>query len=175
MYNVDMTFGDKIKKILRDNGYSYKVKVFPRKENYFSKKKGKTITQDYDKVVIYAGRNIEKYASKRSKKLVAWKNEKGEWEGDLQIVKEQGGKGSAIYLMDYNDKTEPLKKVLFSDLWEENEKKFGGQEQELLKMMESWKFTETERAKLDEEEAVARRKEMDEERIQGELNKEVIL
>jgi len=143
-----MNFGDKIKKILKDNGYSYRIKVFPRKENYFSKKKGKVITQDYDKVVIYAGRSIEKYATKRSKRLVAWKNEKGEWEGNKEIIESQNGRGQQIYLLDYHDKTEPLKHTLFSDLWEENEKEFGGQEKELLKIMENWKLVETERAKL---------------------------
>jgi len=139
---MKLSFGDKIKKILKDNGYKYRIKVFSKKENYFSKKKRRTITQDYDKVVIYAGRNIKKYATKKSKRLVAWKNTQGEWEGDLDAVQKHGDKGSAIYLMDYHDKTEPLKHTLFSDIWEENEKEFGGQEKELLNVMENWKFQE---------------------------------
>jgi len=149
------TFGEKIKNILKNNGYHYAVKIFPRKENYFSKKKGKTITQDYEKVVIYAGRKIEKPAQKRSRRLIAWKNEKGEWEGDLETLAQFGDKnengeytGSSLYVRDYHDKTEPLKHTLFSDLWEENEKEFGGQEKKLLKIMENWRFQETERAKL---------------------------
>lgn len=176
------TFGDKIKKILKDNGYHYQVKAFPRKKNYFSKKKGKTIVQNYDKIVIYAGRNIEKYAIKRSKRLIAWKNPEGEWEGDLETLKQFGDKnsngeytGSYLYVRDYHNKTEPLKHTLFSDLWEENEKEFGGQEQELLKIMENWRFQETERAKLDEDEDKAKRREAEEERIQGDLSKEAIL
>ena len=141
------TFGEKIKKILKDNGYSYRVRVFPKKEGVVNRA-GKKVFQDYEKVIIYAGRSIEKYAQKRSKKLVAYKDKDGNWQGDLEIVKQQGGKGDAIYLMDYHDKTEPITKTLFSDLWEENEKEFGGQEKELLKIMENWKFQETERAKL---------------------------
>lgn len=150
------TFGDKIKKILKDNGYHYQVRVFPCKKNYFSKKKGITITQDYDKVVIYAGRNIEKYATKRSKRLIAFKNAKGEWEGDLEALKVYGDKnsngeytGSSLYVLDYHDKTEPLKHTLFSDLWEKNEKEFGGQEQELLDIMENWKSQEIKGAKTE--------------------------
>jgi len=121
-------FGNKIKKILENNGYSYRVRIF----------RG----QDYEKVVIYAGRTVEVSASRRSKKLVAWKNQKGDWEGDLEVAKCQGYKGSAIYLLDYHNKVEPVKHVLFSDIWEENEKEFGGQEKELLKIMRNWTLKE---------------------------------
>ena len=47
--------------------------------------------------------------------MIAWKNTKGEWEGDLDAVMKQGGKGDSIYLRDYHDKTEPLKYVMYSD------------------------------------------------------------
>lgn len=147
-------FGNKIKKILSENGYDYRVRIFPRQDKIL--KNGKRFIQEYEKVIIYSGRNVEVMASKRSKRLVAWKNPKGEWEGDLEILKQFGDKnsngeytGSALYVRDYHDKVEPVKHTLFSDLWEENEKEFGGQEAELLKIMENWKFQETERAKLD--------------------------
>ena len=83
-------FGEKIKKIVREAGYKYKVRIEPRGEHF---RRGKKIIQDFDKVVVYAGRSIEKIAQKRSRKLVAWKNIKGEWEGDLEVVKQQGGRG----------------------------------------------------------------------------------
>ena len=140
-------FGDKIKHLLSKNGYNYRVIVFPRKDKIM--KNGKRFIQEYEKVVIYAGRNVGINASKRSKKLVAWKNPNGEWEGDLEIAKQQGYKGSAIYLMDYHDRVEPVKHTLFSDLYEENEKEFGGQEAELLKIMANWRFQETERWNLE--------------------------
>lgn len=153
------TFGNKIKEILRKNGYNYRVRIFPQQDKIL--KNGKRFIQEYEKVVIYAGRSIEVSASKRSKRLIAWKNTKGEWEGDLETLKQFGDKnsngeytGSALYVRDYHDKTEPVKHTLFSDLWEENEKEFGGQEQELLKIMENWKFQETERAKLDNNEVL---------------------
>ena len=132
---------------LKDKGYSYRVRVFPKKEGVINRA-GKKVFQDYEIVVIYAGRNIEKYAQKRSRKLIAWKNEKGEWEGDMEAVKQHGNSGSQLYLLDYHDKTEPLTKTLFSDLWEEDEKEFGGQENKLLKIMANWKFQEVERGKL---------------------------
>lgn len=165
------TFGNKIKDILRNNGYPYKVRVSVRKENVFSPKKKKYITQEYDKVTIYAGRKIEVNAQKRSRKLVAWKNEKGEWEGDKEVIASQNGTGTHIYLLDYHDKTEPLKKVLFSDLWEEGEKEYGkgSQEKELLKIMENWQFQEIERGKLEIEEQKAISEEAREERIQDKL------
>ena len=147
------TFGDKIKKILKDNGYSYRIRVSPRKEGIINRA-GKKVFQDYEKVIIYAGRSIEKIAQKRSRKLIAWKNEKGEWEGDLETLKmygdigSKGYMGSSLYVRDYHDKVEPVTKTLFSDLWEENEKEFGGQEKELLKIMANWKFQEVERDKL---------------------------
>lgn len=147
------TFGNKIKEILSKNGYNYRVRIFPQQDKIL--KNGKRFIQEYEKVVIYAGRNIEVSASKRSKRLIAWKNTKGEWEGDLETLEQFGDKnsngeytGSALYVRDYHDKAEPVKHTLFSDLWEENEKEFGGQEQELLKIMKNWKFQETERAKL---------------------------
>jgi len=148
-----MNFPDKIKSILKKYNFNYRVRVFQKKENVFSLKKGKYVTQDYDKVIIYAGRNIEKYAQKRSRRLIAWKNPDGEWEGDLEALRQFGHKdsdgnyiGTSLYVIDYHDKTEPLKKVLFSDLWEDNEKDFGkgSQEKELLKVLESWSFQEKE-------------------------------
>lgn len=141
-----MNFGEKIKKILSKNGYNYRIRIFPQQDKVL--KNGKRFIQEYEKVVIYAGRNVEKPASKRSKKLIAWKNEKGEWEGDLEAIKQHGNSGSQLYLLDYHDKTEPVKHTLFSDLWEENEKEFGGQEQELLKIMANWKFQEIERGEI---------------------------
>lgn len=148
MKNPSMkNFGDKIKHLLSGKGYNYRVIVFPRKDKIM--KNGKRFIQEYEKVVIYAGRNVGINASKRSKKLVAWKNPNGEWEGDLEIAKQQGYKGSAIYLIDYHDRVEPVKHTLFSDLYEENEKEFGGQEAELLKIMANWRFQETERWNLE--------------------------
>ena len=139
------TFGDKIKQLLKDNEYSYRVRVFPKKEGVINRK-GKKVFQDYEKVVIYAGRNIEKTAQKRSRKLVAWKNEKGKWEGDQEIIKSQNGSGSQIYLLDYHDKTEPLSYTMFSDLdWNDDEEY---EKNKMLKILENWKFQEVERAKL---------------------------
>ena len=143
-------FGDKIKKILKDNGYSYQVKVYPIKEGVINRA-GKKVFQDYERVVIYAGRNIEKIAQKRSKRLIAWKNEKGDWEGDLQTLKQFGDKmsdggytGSTLYIRDYHDKTEPLKYVMFSDCdWNDDEQYA---KNKMLKILENWKFQEVERA-----------------------------
>lgn len=137
-------FGEKIKDILKENGYTYKIRYEPNGESF---KRGKKIICDYEKVTIYAGRNIEKIAQKRSRRLVAWKNTKGEWEGDLEVVKQQGGKGSAIYLLDYHDKTEPLKYVMYSDCdWNDDEKYAKNR---MLKILANWRFQEVERAKLD--------------------------
>ena len=137
------SFGDKIKTILKSNGYFYKIRYEPRGESF---RRGKKVVCDYDKVTIYAGRSIEKSAVKRSRKLVAWRNLKGEWEGDLDVVQQQGGKGSAIYVLDYHDKTEPLKYVMFSDLdWNDDEKYARNK---MLKILENWKFVEKEREKL---------------------------
>ena len=128
------TFGDKIKKILKDSGYSYRVKVYPIKEGVINRA-GKKIFQDYDKVVIYAGRSIEKTAQRRSMKLVAYKDLEGKWQGDLEAVREQGGKGDRIYLRDYHDKTEPLKYVMFSDCdWNDDEEYA---KNKMLKIMEN--------------------------------------
>ena len=103
-----MNFPEKIKKIIKEAGYDYKIRSWDR--------------GDYIKVVVYAGKSIEKLATKRSRKLVAWK-ENGKWQGDMDVVKSQGGKGDFIYLMDYHDKTEPLKYEMFSDLdWDDDEK-----------------------------------------------------
>jgi len=137
-------FGDKIKKIIKDAGYDYKVRVFPKKDE-IRKKDGKRVIQEYDKVVVYAGRHIEKIAQKRSLRLVAWK-QNGKWQGDLEAVKMQGGKGDKIYIRDYHDTTEPLKYVMYSDLdWNDDEEYA---KQQLLKVLENWKFIENERLKL---------------------------
>jgi len=139
-------FGDKIRKIIKDAGYSYKARVYPAKETI--RKNGKKIVQDYDKVVVYAGRSIEKLAQKRSRRLVAWK-EDGEWQGDMEVVREQGGKGERIYILDYHDKTEPLTYTIFSDLdWDDNEEYA---KQRLLRVLEKWRFVEQEREKLEDE------------------------
>ena len=141
------TFGDKIKKILKDNGYSYRVKVYPKKEPVINRA-GKKFFQEYDKVVIYAGRNIEKIAQKRSKRLVAWKNEKGEWEGDKEVIASQNRSGKYIYLLDYHDKTEPLKYVMYSDIdWNDDEKYA---KNKMLKILENWKFQEVAREEIRE-------------------------
>ena len=141
-------FGDKIKKILKENGYLYRVKIYPKKEGVINRA-GKKVFQDYDKVVVYAGRNIETIAQRRSMKLVAWK-ENGVWCGDLDVVKEQGGKGDSIYLRYYHDKTEPLKYVMFSDCdWDDDEEYA---KNKMLKILEIWKFQEVEREKLKQNE-----------------------
>lgn len=130
-------FGDKIKKIIKDAGYDYKVRVFPKKDK-IRKKDGKRFIQKYDKVVVYAGRHIKKIAQKRSLRLVAWK-ENGKWTGDMKAVKTQGNKGDKIYLRDYHDTTEPLKYTMFSDLdWDDDEEYA---KQQLLKILKDWKFT----------------------------------
>lgn len=135
-------FGEKIKRILKENGYNNKIRYFPNEYE----RKGKKIRADFEKVIVYAGRSIEKLASKRSRKLVAWKNEKGEWEGDLDVVKQQEGKGSSIYLLDYHDKKEPLKYVIYNDYdWNDDEEYAKNL---LLKMVAKWKFVEEERVKL---------------------------
>lgn len=136
-------FGEKIKKILKENGYNYKVRYEPKGEFL---RRGKKIIQDFEKVTIYAGRSIEKIAQKRSRRLVAWKNEKGEWEGDQEVIRSQNGSGSQIYLLDYHDKTELLKYVMYSDLeWNDNEKYAKNL---MLKILEKWKFVDEERKKL---------------------------
>ena len=164
-------FGDKIKKILKDNGYSYRVKVYPIKEGVVNRA-GKKVFQDYEKVVIYAGRNIEKIAQKRSKRLVAWKNEKGEWEGDQEVIRSQNGSGSKIYLLDYHDKTEPIKYVMFSDCDWDNDERYA--KNKMLKILENWKFQEVERGKLDIEEEKKRAESAGEERIQAKLTQGII-
>lgn len=136
------SFGEKIKNILKENGYDYKIRFNPKGESF---KRGKKVICDYDKVTIYAGRNIKKIAQRRSMKLVAWK-ENGVWQGDLDVVKQQSGKGDSIYLRDYHDKTEPLKYVMFSDCdWDDDEEYA---KNKMLKTLENWKFVEKERAKL---------------------------
>jgi len=167
------TFGDKIKKILKDNGYSYRVRVYPTKEGVINRA-GKKVFQDYEKVVIYAGRSIEKIATKRSTRLVAWKNEKGVWEGDLETLRQFGDRmsdgsytGSALYIRDYHDKTDLLKYVMFSDCdWNDDEEYA---KNKMLKIMENWKFQEIERGKLEIEEQKAIAEEAREGRIQGKL------
>ena len=126
----------KIKKIIKDAGYNYKVRSWTTKcENGL-----------YEKVTVYASRSIEKIASKRSRRLVAWKDEKGVWQGDQEVIKSQNGSGSQIYLLDYHDKTEPLKYDMYSDIDWNDDEKFA--KNKLLKVLENWKFVEKERAKL---------------------------
>ena len=133
---IKESFVTKIKNILKENGYAYRIKVYPKKEGWINSK-GKKVFQDYEKVVIYDGRNIEKLAQRQSKKLIAWKNTKGEWEGDLDAVMKQGGKGDSIYLRDYHDKTEPLKYVMYSDFeWNDAEKYA---KNKMLKVLETWR------------------------------------
>ena len=79
-----MNFGEKIKKIIKENGYTCKIRYFPKEYT----RGDKNIEADFEKVIVYAGRNIEKIAQKRSRKLVAWKNEKGEWKGIFGLSKE---------------------------------------------------------------------------------------
>lgn len=120
------TFADKIKNIIKGAGYNYKVRAWTTQ----------CVNGRYEKVVIYAGRSIEKIAQNRSRRLVAWKNEKGEWEGDMEAVRLQGGRGDAIYSLDYHDKTEPLKYEMWSDIdWDDDEKYA---KRKLLKVLESW-------------------------------------
>ena len=57
------TFGEKIKNILKQNGYNYKIRYEPKGESF---RRGKKVVCDYDKITIYAGRSIEKIAQKRS-------------------------------------------------------------------------------------------------------------
>jgi len=117
-------FADKIKKIIKDAGYNYKVRSW----NKFG---------DYEQVAVYAGRNIEKIASKRSRRLVAWKDTGGKWQGDMDAVKAQGGQGSHIYSLDYHNTTEPLKYTMFSDIdWNDDEEYA---KNKLLKVLENWK------------------------------------
>lgn len=135
--NMSRTFGEKIKKILKDNNCTYQVKIFPKREN-LTNSAGKKVFLDYEIVVIYGGRNVEECGV--GLKLVAWKNKKGEWNGDLGAVKRHGDSGSKLFsLCDYK-KTLPLTLTLFSDAWEEYEKEFGGQEESLLKKMADWKL-----------------------------------
>lgn len=61
-------FANKIRKIIKDAGYNYKIRSWTKQCS----------NGIYEKVSVYAGRNIEKIASKRSRRLVAWKNEKSE-------------------------------------------------------------------------------------------------
>src|SRR3990167_3751006 len=118
-----MKFKDKIKQIIKDGGFRYKVKSWENPE--------------YTKVIVYAGRSIEKIAQKRSMKLVAYKDLEGKWQGDMEAVKQQGGKGDRIFIRDYHDKTEPLKYVMFSDCdWDEDEKYA---KNKLIKILENWK------------------------------------
>lgn len=133
-------FANKIRKIIKDAGYNYKIRSWTKQCS----------NGIYEKVSVYAGRNIEKIASKRSRRLVAWKNEKGEWEGDKEAIKAQGGRGSAIYSLDYHDKTEPLKYDMWSDIdWNDDEEYA---KNKLLKILENWRMVEMERKKLSLEE-----------------------
>ena len=133
MREEKISFVDKIRKIIKDAGYNYKVRSWT-----IQCKNG-----SYEKVTVYAGRNIEKIASKRSRRLVAWKNTKGEWEGDMDAITAQGGQGSVIYSLDYHNSTEPLKYTMFSDIdWNDDEKYA---KNKLLKVLENWKFVENKR------------------------------
>ena len=137
-----MNFPDKIRKIIKNAGYNYKIKVFPRGKKY--KKNGKIVIQEYDKIVVYAGWHIKKLAQKRSMRLVAWK-EDGKWQGDMDVVANQGGKGDRIFIKDYHDKTEPLKYTMFSNLsWNDNEQYA---KQQLLKILENWRKMDIENRK----------------------------
>jgi choline kinase len=121
-----LKFKDKIKKIIKDAGYNYKIRSWTVKcENGL-----------YEKVVVYAGKSIEKIAQKRSRRLVAWKDEKGEWQGDMEAVSAQGGKGDSIFSLDYHDKTEPQKYEMWSDIdWKDDEEYARNK---LLKTLENW-------------------------------------
>ena len=129
-----MNFTEKIKNIIKEAGYSYKVRSWENPE--------------YTKVIVYAGRNIEKLASKRSRRLVAWK-ENGVWQGNKEAIERNGGGGgdnAQIYSLDYHDKTEPLKYTMFSDFdWNRSEKYARNI---LLEVLKNWDFAEKERQKL---------------------------
>ena len=128
-----MSFGDKIKKIIKDAGYNYKVRVYPRKD--IIRKDGKKFIQEYDKVIVYAGVEIEKLATRRSLVLVAWK-ENGKWKGNMEAVKAASGAGDKIVRWEYHDRTELLKYTMYSDLdWDDNEEYA---KQKLLKVLKSW-------------------------------------
>ena len=118
----EVNFVDKNRNIIQEGGFKYKIRSFKNNE--------------YVKVIVYAGRNIEKIAQRRSRKLLAWKDTKGKWQGDMDVVKRQGERGSAIYELDYHDSTESLRYIMYSDLeWNDDEKYA---KNKLLKVLEIW-------------------------------------
>ena len=83
----------------------------------------------YEGVVrIYNGMKVPLMSQRRRKKLVAFKNSEGEWEGDLEAVELYGGQGDALYLFDYHSKQKPVYTSVYRDEWndsryQEDEKK----------------------------------------------------
>lgn len=137
---MKIPFAEKIRNIIKESGYDCKVRAF-------------TKNRDYVHLVVYAGRNIESINSRRSRKLVVFKNLKGEWEGEKDYLEDkewmsQYATGSSVYLLDYHDKTEPLKYDIFSDIWKEDGEEFS--KNKLLKILATWKMCETEIKKLTE-------------------------
>lgn len=115
-------FGKKIKNILHECGYNYKICC---KQH-----------SDYETVTIYADKKIETTLAKRSLRLVAWKDQNGKWRGDMEAVKSQCGAGDKIYSRDYHSKIVPLKYVTDSDcFWQDNE---NYAKNEMLKVLKSW-------------------------------------
>ena len=73
-----MKFKDKIKKIIKDAGYNYKIRSWTTQcENGL-----------YENVTVYAGRSIDKIAQKRSRRLVAmWSDI--DWDDNEKYAKEK--------------------------------------------------------------------------------------
>jgi len=145
MENNGKKFVDKIKGILQTLGCKYKVRVIKKTETSVLQNGEKIITK-FEKVIIYSGRTIIKPAEKRSRRLVARKNDDGEWVGDKDAIIAQGGMdGTKIYELDYHDKTVPESYIIYSDIWEDDEGYVPNYtKQKFINTMEKWKNLEYE-------------------------------
>lgn len=105
----------------RDKVWDFlKKEKLPYEKVYTSKKYG-------GECRVYTGRKIETTPRRRSVKILAFRNPKGEWEGDLALVREKGLYKSttttSIGLCDYHSKEVPeYFSVYREDKWKEEKK-----------------------------------------------------
>jgi len=100
-------------------------------KNKIPYKKIRGLTAYEGEVRIYNGKKVFHIPLRRSKKLVAFKNTKGEWEGDLEAVELHGGKGDSLYVLGYHPRQEIMYTSVFRDEW--NNKKHIKGEQNAIK------------------------------------------
>jgi len=84
-------------------------------------KKIRGLTAYEGEVRIYNGLYENTMPQRRSRKLVAYKNIKGEWEGDIEAIQSVGDKADAVYIMDYHSKKVLMYTTIFLDEWNDKE------------------------------------------------------